>query len=64
MVSLYVFAALVHSRLKILPPSLQHNLLLRDTFIAWREIQKKLGLSLFVSIYLPIYEAYRQVKPG
>lgn len=50
----YSLVALLHCRWKSIPPPIQHNLLLRDTAIAWREIRKALKLSPFMSRHLPI----------
>lgn len=54
MVYPYSLVALLHCKWKSIPPPLQHNLLLRDTAIAWREIRKSLKLSPFISRHLPI----------
>lgn len=54
MVDLCGLSASMHCKTNSLPPSLKHNLLLRDTLIAWREIRKKLGISPFLFQYLPI----------
>lgn len=40
----YSLAAQLHCKLKTIRPDLQHNLFLRDTAIAWREIPKTLHL--------------------
>lgn len=48
MVHPYFLVALLHCRWKSTPLALQHNLLLRDTAIAWREVRKALKLSPFM----------------
>lgn len=55
MVTLYCLPALLHSKLRSIPPHLQHNLLIRDTLIAWREVRQKLSLSPWISQLLPIH---------
>lgn len=46
--------ALLHTKWKAMPPHLQHNILLRDTVIAWREVRKQLWLPLSISKFSPI----------
>lgn len=53
MVHPYSLVALLHCKWKSIPLPLQHNLLLQDTAIAWREIRKSLKLSPFISSHLP-----------
>lgn len=48
-------AALLHRSLQKLPAPIKHNLLFRDTIVAWREIRKKLGISPHISNHLPIF---------
>lgn len=55
MVTPYCLPALLHSKLRSIPPHLQHNLLIRDMLIAWREIRQKLSLSPWISQLLPIH---------
>lgn len=55
MVYPYSLKALLHAKWKSVLPDLQHNLLLQDTVIAWREIRKKLNLSPYISRHLPIH---------
>lgn len=50
----YSLAGLLHCRWKSVPPPHQHNLLLRDTAVAWREARKILKISPFMSSHLPI----------
>lgn len=50
----YSLVALLHCRWKSVPSPHQHNLLLRDTAVAWRESRKILKVSPFMSIHLPI----------
>lgn len=50
----YSLVALLHCKWKTVPPLYQHNLLLRDTAIAWREARKYFKLSHFMSSHLPI----------
>lgn len=47
-------SALLHCRIRSLPPLLKCNLLIRDTLLGWREIRKKLGLSPLLFQHLPI----------
>lgn len=54
MAQLYSLVALLHCRWKSVPHPFQHNLLLRDTAIAWREARKLLKVSPFISSHLPI----------
>lgn len=50
----YTLVALLHCKWKSIPVPFQHNLLLRDTAIAWREVRKCLKLSPFMSRHLTI----------
>lgn len=51
----YELSSLLHSNLKLLPPNLQYSLLIQDTVITWRDIRKRLGVSLHILSCLPIY---------
>lgn len=52
----YDLPAFLHCKLWSTPSHLCHNLLSRDTMIAWREVRRKLNLSPCVSQHLPIHE--------
>lgn len=54
MVFPYSLKALLHSKWKNLQLDLQHNTLLKDIAIAWRETRKKLGHSYMLR-HLPIH---------
>lgn len=54
MSSPFSLSALLHVKWTTMPPELKHNLLFRDTNIAWREICKCLGLPHSISKFLPI----------
>lgn len=41
----------LYSKLKQLPSTIQHNLLLRDTIIAWREVRPKFSFTFYHDIF-------------
>lgn len=56
LVSPYSLVAVLHFGLCILPPSLQHHLIVRDTGIAWWDIQKLMGPPIVITLFLPIHD--------
>lgn len=50
----YTLVALIHCKWKFIPVPFQHNPLLRDNAIAWKEVRKWLKLSPFMSRHLTI----------
>lgn len=47
-------AALLHTPPSRLPKEIKHNVILRDTIVAWQAIRKELKLPIKISPHLPM----------
>lgn len=56
MTYLWNLKALLHTPPKRLPLTLKHNIIVRDTVVAWQAVRRRVGLSVSMSRYSPILQ--------